>query len=58
MSSGLVIVGDIEIILPLIAALMFGSISLLAMVLDPVVSVSVADDIPKVSHTMTLAVLI
>jgi hypothetical protein len=57
-SGGLVVVGAIEIIVPLVAVLTLSSISLLMKVLNPIASVSVVDDVPKVSCTLTLAALI
>jgi hypothetical protein len=57
-SSGLVVVGVIELIVPLIMALVLGTISVLAMVLDPITSVPITDDVLKISYSLTLATLI
>jgi hypothetical protein len=54
--GGLVVIGAIVIVLPFIMALTLETVSLLVTILDPVVSVSIADDIPKI--TLTLAALI
>jgi hypothetical protein len=56
MSGGLVIVGVIEIMVHFIAVLVLESVSLFATILDLVVSVSIADDVLKI--TLTLAALI
>jgi hypothetical protein len=54
--GGLVVIGAIVIVLPFITALTLEMVSLLATILDPVASVSIVDDIPKI--TLTLAALI
>jgi hypothetical protein len=54
--GGLVVIGAIVIVLPFIMALTLETVSLLVTILDPVASVSIADDIPKI--TLTLAALI
>jgi hypothetical protein len=56
MSGGLVIVGVIEIMVHFITVLVLESVSLFATILDLVVSVSIADDVLKI--TLTLAALI
>jgi hypothetical protein len=57
-SDGLVIVRVVKLIVPLITALVLGTIPVLAMVLDPVMSVPATDDVPSVSCTLTLTALI
>jgi hypothetical protein len=57
MLVGLVIVRAMIIIVPLIVAFTFGRTSFLATVFDHVVCISVANDIPKVLFTLTLATL-
>jgi hypothetical protein len=44
-SNGLVIVGAIEIVVPLITVLTLGTLPVLATVLDPVTSIPAADDV-------------
>jgi hypothetical protein len=56
MSGGLVIVGVIEIMVHFIAVLVLELVSLFTMILDLVASVSIADDVLKI--TLTLAALI
>jgi hypothetical protein len=51
-SSRLVVVGDIEIMVPFIAALALKLASLLMTILDPVMRVSVTDDVPKIPLTL------
>jgi hypothetical protein len=51
-SSRLVVVGDIEIMVPFIAALALELASLLMTILDPVMRVSVTDDVPKIPLTL------
>jgi hypothetical protein len=46
------------IIVPLVAALVLGAISILATVLDPVVSIPGMEDVPEILSTLTLVVLI
>jgi hypothetical protein len=58
MSGGLIIVGFTVIVVPLIVTLALSSIYLLVMVLDPVVSISIVNDVPKHSCTLTLVALI
>jgi hypothetical protein len=58
MSGGLIIVGFTVIVVPLIVTLALSSIYLLVMVLDPVVSISIVNDVPKLSCTLTLVALI
>jgi hypothetical protein len=57
MPSGLVIVGAMEIIVPLITVLVIDTIPVLAMVLDPTASILGTKNIPKVFSTLTLSVL-
>jgi hypothetical protein len=57
-SSGLVIVGAIEMVVPLITVLALGTLPVSATVLDPVASVPAADDVLSVFCTSTLAALI
>jgi hypothetical protein len=51
-SSRLVVVGDIEIMVPFIAALALELASLLMTILDPVMRVSITDDVPKIPLTL------
>jgi hypothetical protein len=51
-SSRLVVVGDIEIMVPFITALALELASLLMTILDPVMRVSVTDDVPKIPLTL------
>jgi hypothetical protein len=57
-SGRLVIVGVKEVTVPFIEAGVLESISLLVMILYPVTGVSVADDVPKISLSLSLSVLI
>jgi hypothetical protein len=57
-SSGLVIIRAMIIIVPLVAALVLGAISILATVLNPVVSIPGMEDVPEILSTLTLVVLI
>jgi hypothetical protein len=51
-SSRLVVVGDIEIMVPFITALALELASLLMTILDSVMRVSVTDDVPKIPLTL------
>jgi hypothetical protein len=51
-SSRLVVVGDIEIMVPFIAALALELASLMMTILDPVMRVSITDDVPKIPLTL------
>jgi hypothetical protein len=52
MSGRLVVVGVVKVTVPFIAVLTLESVSLLASILDPIMSVSVADDVLKISLTI------
>jgi hypothetical protein len=55
-AGGLVIVGAIEIVVPFITALTLELVSLLVMILDPAMSVSVVDDVPKITLALTAVI--
>jgi hypothetical protein len=55
-SGRLVIVGPVEIMAPFIMMLTLESVSLLVTILNAVTSVSITDDVPKIS--LSLATLI
>jgi hypothetical protein len=57
-SGGLVIVGAIEIIVPLITARALSMLLVSAMIFNPIASVSAMDDVSSISYTLTLATLI
>jgi hypothetical protein len=57
-SGGLVIVGTMEIIVPLIVVLAIGMISILATILNPVASIHSMKKVLKDFSTLTLVMLI
>jgi hypothetical protein len=57
MSGRLVIVGIMQIIVPLVAVLVLDSVLILATVLDPTACILGMNDVLKVSFTPTLVVL-
>jgi hypothetical protein len=57
-SGGLVIVRAIEVIVPLVMALALSTIPVSVMVLNPIMSVPAADDVPSIPYALTLTALI
>jgi hypothetical protein len=53
-SGTLIIVGVVEVTVPFITTLAFETTPLLVLILDPIVSVSVADDVPEISLTLVV----
>jgi hypothetical protein len=53
-SGTLIIVGVVEVTVPFIMTLAFETTPLLVLILDPIVSVSVADDVPEISLTLVV----
>jgi hypothetical protein len=56
MIGRLVVVGAIEIMIPFVMALVLKLVSLLATILDLVMTISIADDILKISLTLVALV--
>jgi hypothetical protein len=56
MLGRLVVVGAIEIAIPFVMALVLKLVSLLATILDLVMTISIADDILKISLTLVALV--
>jgi hypothetical protein len=56
MLGRLVVVGAIEITIPFVMALVLKLVSLLATILDLVMTISIADDIMKISLTLVALV--
>jgi hypothetical protein len=56
MLGRLVVVGAIEITIPFVMALVLKLVSLLATILDLVMTISIADDILKISLTLVALV--
>jgi hypothetical protein len=55
---GIVVIRAIVIIVPLLVSLMLDAVSFLALILDLVVCISIADDVTQVSFVPTLVALL